>query len=45
VEAILAAIKPLFPTPHKMIFEEQEIIALTALSKSLLIDFLKVLEN
>ena len=44
VEAILAAIRPLLPTPHKIIFDVQEIIALTALSKLTFILFLRVLE-
>ena len=41
VDAIFAAINPLFPTPHKIIFELQEIIAYTAFSKSLFIDLFK----
>ena len=39
VEAILEAISPLFPTPHKIILDWQLIIALTAFSKLSFIDF------
>ena len=43
VDAILAAIKPLLPTPHNIIFDWQLTIVFTALSKLLLIDFFKIL--
>ena len=39
VDAILDAINPLLPTPHKIIFDWQFTIALTALSKFLFKDF------
>ena len=39
VAEILAAINPLFPTPHKMTLDWQFVIASTASLKELLIEF------
>ena len=43
VDEILAAIRPLFPTPHNITFDWQFAIAYTASLKELLIEFFNFL--